>query len=141
LLLAGFGAAAMLLLLVWRYGWRGGLWTMSPPAAAVVLTPALLSLAGQGITFFHAMALLLILSIGVDYAIFCAETTKEHRSVALVAIWLAVLTTLLSFGLLAFSSVRGVQSFGLTMLIGVTLSFLLAPLAGRANKNLNVQEY
>jgi predicted exporter len=139
-LLAAFGAVAMLLLLGWRYGWRGGLWTMLPPVAAVVLTPALLSLCGQGVTFFHAMALLLILSIGVDYAIFCAESTSEHRSVALVAIWLAVLTTLLSFGLLAFSSVRGVQNFGLSMLIGVTLSFLLAPLAGRANAHLSVQE-
>jgi predicted exporter len=140
LVLAGFGAVAMLLLLVWRYGWRGGFWTMLPPATAVVLTPALLALTGQGITFFHAMALLLILSIEVDYAIFCAESTKEHRSVALVAIWLAVLTTLLSFGLLAFSSVRGVQSFGLTMLIGVSFSFLLAPLAGRANKCFGEQE-
>ena len=50
------------------------------------------------------------------------------------------LTTLLSFGLLAFSSVRGVQSFGLTMLIGVLLSFLLAPLAGRANNRFDEQE-
>ena len=49
-------------------------------------------------------------------------------------------STLLSFGLLAFSSVRGVQSFGLTMLIGVSLSFLLAPLAGRANPRRHEQE-
>ena len=37
-------------------------------------------------------------------------------------------TTLLSFGLLAFSSMPALSSFGLTLLIGVGIAVLLAPM-------------
>lgn len=139
LLLIAASALLMVPALVWRYGWRGALRTMVPSALALMLAPAVAALAGQSFTFFHAMALVLILSVGVDYSIFCAESgarpdtgsgaETDRRPVTMVAVWLATLTTLLSFGLLAFSQVAAVHSFGLTMLVGVSLSFLLAPLA------------
>jgi len=44
-----------------------------------------------------------------------------------------MVTTLLSFGLLTFSSVFAVHAFGLTMLLGILIAFLLAPLAGAVN--------
>jgi predicted exporter len=44
---------------------------------------------------------------------------------------LATITTILSFGLLAFSDVAGIRSFGAVMLVGIALSALFAPLAGR----------
>ena len=50
----------------------------------------------------------------------------------MLSILLATITTLLSFGLLALSSTLAVQSFGVTMLIGVTAAYLFAPLASRA---------
>lgn len=131
LLLTGLAALLMLPVLAWRYGWRGGLWTMLPPVVALALAPAAVGLAGQGFTFFHAMALVLILSIGVDYSVFCAECGGERRPVTMLAVWLATLTTLLSFGLLAFSGVPAVHSFGLTMLTGISVAFLFAPLARR----------
>jgi predicted exporter len=42
---------------------------------------------------------------------------------------LVTMTTLLSFGMLAFSSVFAVHAFGLTLLLGVLIAFLLAPVA------------
>jgi predicted exporter len=42
---------------------------------------------------------------------------------------MAAATTLLSFGLLALSSVQAVHAFGTTMLIGILLAFLFSPLA------------
>jgi len=48
----------------------------------------------------------------------------------MLAVALAALCTILSFGLLALSRVFAVHSFGVTMLIGIALAFLLAPAAG-----------
>ena len=48
----------------------------------------------------------------------------------MLAVALAALCTILSFGLLALSRVFAVSSFGVTMLIGIALAFLLAPAAG-----------
>ena len=105
---------------------------MAPPAFALLLTPSLMALLGEPITFFAAMALVLVLSIGVDYAIFCAEAAGVRKSATLLAVCLASSTTLLSFGLLAFSGVFAVHTFGLTMLIGITLSVLLSPIGSLA---------
>ena len=135
LLLTGLAGLLMLPVLVWRYGLRGGLWAMLPPGAALVLAPAAVGLLGQDFTFFHAMALVLILSIGVDYAVFCAESGVKEKPVTMLAVWLATLTTLLSFGLLTFSKVPAVHSFGVTMLVGISVAFLFAPLAARGARH------
>jgi len=127
-------AVLMAPLLIWRYGLRKGLWVMVPPLLAVVLTPSLRSLMGGSFTFFDAMALVLVLSIGVDYAVFCAETTNERKAVTILAVTMAACTALLSFGLLALSRVEAVHNFGATMTLGILLSFLFAPLARLASR-------
>lgn len=125
-------AVLMVPLLAWRYGLRGSFYTLVPPVAALVLTPLLLATLGMPFSFFGAMALVLVLSIGVDYGVFCAEADGARDPITVLATWLATLTTLLSFGLLAFSQVAAVRSFGSVMLVGITLAVLLAPIAGRA---------
>ncbi len=129
-MLTAVSVLLMIPLLLWRYGARRTFFVLVPPLSAVIATPALLALGGESFTFFHAMALVIVLSIGIDYAIFCAESPPAHRSVTMVAVWLATLTTLLGFGLLAFSEVRAVSGFGLTMSVGMVLAFLLSPIAG-----------
>ena len=75
--------------------------------------------------------LVLLLSMGVDFAIFSRESAEAERSVTTLGVWLATLSTLFSFGLLALSSAFAVAAFGATMLVGITLAFLFSPLAGR----------
>jgi len=117
-------------LLVWRYGARGAFWTILPPITAALLVPAVISLVGEPFTFFHAMgAGSCGRGSGSDYTIFCAETPLGHHSVTMLAILLATITTLLSFGLLGVSSVLAVRAFGFTMVIGIIAAYLLAPLA------------
>jgi predicted exporter len=123
--------ALMCILFAFRYGWPGAVWVMLPPAATMALTLAVLSLGGAPFNFFHAMAMVLVLAIGTDYAVFCAESRDDTRSTTMVAILLAATLTLLSFGLLATSSAPAIGSFGAAMLIGITLAFALAPLASR----------
>ena len=124
-------AVLMAPLVIWRYGFRPSFFVVVPPILAVILTPCLRALAGGSFTFFDAMALVLVLSVGVDYTIFCAETSGKRRAVTMLAVTQNVSTTLMSFGLLAFSSVTAIQSFGLTMLVGITLAYILAPMACR----------
>ena len=131
LALLALSALLMVPILAWRYGWKGAGQILLPPLMAVLLAPALRALMGGAFSFFDAMALVLVLSIGVDYAVFCAETTPERKAVTMLAVVLAAGTALLSFGLLAVSGVHAVQSFGTTMLLGIFLAFLLAPLARR----------
>ena len=127
--LLALSAVLMAPMLAWRYGGRGALRVMLPPTLAVVLAPALRALGGGDFSFFDAMALVLVLSIGVDYAIFFAETSTERAPVTMLAVALAAGTALLSFGLLAMSQVAAVHSFGSTMALGILLAFLLAPMA------------
>jgi predicted exporter len=114
-----------------RYGWR---------QAAVVLTPTLLAMAlALGIfgylktplTLFNLMGLMLVLGVGVNYAIFLREGGRKNATAAaatLAGVLLSAGTTLLSFGLLAFSSMPALSGFGLTLLVGVGLAVLLAPM-------------
>ncbi|HEX7968814.1 MAG TPA: MMPL family transporter, partial [Stellaceae bacterium] len=129
-LLLALSGVLMLPLIAWRYGLAGGFRVLLPPAASVLLTPPLVALAGFPFTFFSAMALVLVLSIGFDYAVFCKETDPAQRPVTMLGVWLAMVTTLLSFGLLAFSRVFAVQAFGMTLLVGTSLAFLASPLTG-----------
>jgi predicted exporter len=138
LLLTALSAVLMFAALALRYGWKGAGWVMVPSAVAISLAPAILMLVGQAFTFFHAMALVLLLSIANDYAIFSAESPTARRSVTLLAVWMAAVTTLLSFGLLALSRVPAVHNFGSTMLIGILLAFFAAPLATRGKRKVNV---
>jgi predicted exporter len=123
-------ACLMYPVLAWRYGFLGGMKVMLPPSVALGLTPACLALLGIPFTFFAAMALVLVLSMGVDYAVFCAEDNGRKDPFILFSVALAMGTALLSFGLLASSVIFAVKSFGLTMAIGLPLAYLLAPAAG-----------
>ena len=130
-ILIAASAALMLIPFAFRYGWVGALWVMLPPVSSLILTPAILSLVGMPFNFFHAMALVLVLAIAVDYSVFCAESRVDSRATTMVAILLAATVTLLSFGLLVFCSAPAISSFGAGMLIGITLAFALAPFAVR----------
>ncbi len=119
----------MMPVLIWRYGFRGAVRVMLAPAIAVLATPPLVALAGVTFTFFNAMALVLVLSIGFDYAVFCRESAPSRRPVTMLGVWLAMLTTLLSFGLLVLSSTYAVHAFGATLLVGTILAFAFSPVA------------
>jgi len=127
--LAFFSYLLVALLLVVRYGVLGGLAVMAPPVLAAFASLGVLGLLGQPISLFNVMALFLVLGIGVDYGLFFRETGMVHASTFL-AIAMSSLTTLLAFGLLAFSRTAAISAFGLTILVGVCVAFLLSPMAG-----------
>jgi predicted exporter len=120
---------AVMLLLIARYGTVGGLLVMAPPLISAIASLGVLGLLGETISLFNVMALLLVLGIGVDYALFYRETGTDNPA-TMLAIALSCVTTLLAFGLLALSTTAAIHSFGLTILIGILVAFLLSPMAG-----------
>ncbi|HUH58924.1 MAG TPA: hypothetical protein VL001_02480 [Candidimonas sp.] len=117
-------------LLLWAFLGRGATWRiLAVPFAATVCSLAVLGYIGQPLTLFSLFGLLLVSAIGVDYAIFMYEQVAGAAA-SLVGIMLGGLTTLASFGMLAFSSTPAIASFGLAVATGVTFSLLWAPWVG-----------
>jgi predicted exporter len=117
---------AVFCLLFVRY--RASAWrVLAPTAVASAAAIALLGLAGQPLQLFHVLALMLLLGIGVDYGVFFQERADGHAASAWLAVSLSAANTLLSFGLLGLSKTPALQAFGLTMLVGTTLVWLIVP--------------
>ncbi|WP_351121649.1 MMPL family transporter [Shewanella sp. T24-MNA-CIBAN-0130] len=109
-----------------KYGIKLALAIVAVPALSVLLTLACLGLVGSSISLFHALALILVLGIGIDYSLFFAEAKHTSRGV-MMAIFMSACSTLLAFGLLALSQTNAIHFFGLTLLFGISFAFLLAP--------------
>lgn len=122
------------LVLAARYDFRRAMRVAGVPVIAALAAPPLAALFGAAFTFFSVMGMILIFAIGLDYALFCAESgarqsgDEDLRRITL-ANGLSALSTMMAFGLLSLSSMPVVHSFGLTALIGILLAFVLSPVA------------
>ncbi|MCP3699338.1 MAG: MMPL family transporter, partial [Aliivibrio sp.] len=125
--------AAIFLLLLPRYKVKQAFLIVLPPFIAGCAGLAVTVLTGVPLNLFNLLALMLILGIGIDYTLFFAEQNKQadnsHRESTLLAISLSALTTILSFGLLALSETQAIHSFGITVLTGIIVAWLIAPLS------------
>ena len=125
-------AAVLLIVPVfgWRYGWRSVPRVLAPPVLGIGFTLATLGYLHHPLTLFHWMALMLVLGVGANYAVFLREGEPHvrHRPGAMYAsVLLSAVTALLSFGLLAWSSMPALQDFGLTLLLGIGFTAVLVP--------------
>ena len=114
----------------WRYGIRNAPRVLVPPVFGIGLTLAVLGYLGHPLTLFHWMAFMLVLGVGANYAVFLLEGEPHvvHRPGAMYAsVLLSAVTALLSFGLLALSSMPALRDFGLTLLLGIGCTALLVP--------------
>lgn len=114
-------------LLAWRYGFKRAGAVLMPTCLAIVFSLGAYGWVGHVLTLFNMMALMLVLGIGVNYSIFLVEG-GERSVVNFVGVQLSAATTLLSFGLLSFSSMPALSGFGLSLAFGIALAVLLAPM-------------
>lgn len=117
----------ILLVLILRYGLKGGMAVMAPPVLAALLALLALSLSGEKLNVVHTVSLLLVLAVGIDYPIFFAEQKAQRQETMFVVI-LCAFTTTCSFGLMALSNIPILHSFGFILITGVLSALLLAPL-------------
>ncbi|MCZ6855893.1 MAG: hypothetical protein O7G86_18415 [Gammaproteobacteria bacterium] len=129
--LTGLAIAFVLVtgLMLWQFGFSGGLFIMLAPLLSGVLTMTTLMFLNEPINLFHIVGLALILGMGMDYTLFLK--TSRQRSSAMLAVLMAAVTTEFAFGLLSASSVGAIHSFGLTVAIGTAISFFVAPLVAK----------
>ncbi|ADG16329.1 RND superfamily drug exporter [Paraburkholderia atlantica] len=125
-------------LLMLRYGVRGGIVTTLPVLFAVGVALAVFGYAGVPLNLFNWLALMLVLGVGANYAVFLREGCARADA-DLGAVWTGVLlsaaTTLLSFGMLGVSAMPALRSFGATLALGITVAVLLAPIGMPSTKS------
>ncbi|MCI2963635.1 MMPL family transporter [Shewanella sp. N2AIL] len=116
-----------LLLFSLNFGFKNAAVVVAVPALAALLTLATLGLTGSPLSLFHALALILVFGIGIDYSLFFASA-QNHGKAVMMAVFMSACSTLLAFGLLAFSQTQAIHYFGLTLSLGIGFTFLLSPL-------------
>ena len=110
---------------------------LAPVLAATLLVVATLSIAGVQLTLFHLVALLLVVGVGTNYALFFNQPhgAEDERALMLLSLAVASLATLISASALASSGTPVLRAIGLTAAVGtvyaLVLSALLAPRGSR----------
>ncbi|MPN10883.1 hypothetical protein SDC9_158180 [bioreactor metagenome] len=134
LLLGHVLVLAALCLRFGRSAWRAWLPTVLASLAVVIV----MSLMGEPWQLFNVLALMLLLGVGIDYGIYLQEHQDDPQA------WLAVVigagSTWLSFGLLGLSQTPALRAFGVTLMIGLPLVLVLAPLY-RAGRPVGVEKF
>jgi predicted exporter len=118
---------AILCVFALRYGVRRALMVLFPAAAAAAVCIGLLGWFGYPLHLMHLFALLLVLSIGVDYAVYFAEG-EGMAPVMMFAVILSAAATVLAFGMLCISTHPVLEALGVVVVPGILVSFLLAPI-------------
>ena len=124
-LLGAVGVIALLFLLT--KGLKQGLLELMPAGIALLGAVGGSSLLGLSFTFFSLLALVLVLGIGINYALFFTKAQHQAET-TLLAVTLAMLTTMLTFGVLVFSQTQVISTFGVTLVCGLGCAFVTAPL-------------
>ncbi len=125
------GSVCVGFILLARYrDWRRAFAAFLPSLLTAVIVLSAFALSGTETNLLHAVSLLIVMGMGVDYGIFVVDSVDEpdELGATLVSCLLCCLTTLLGFGALALSSHPALRAIGLTTGAGVALSLVLAPL-------------
>jgi hypothetical protein len=124
-LLAGMVATALFLFLLWRRLWDT-LLAFFPLALAAMLTCAVMVLAGLRFNFANVIVLPMLLGMGIDNGVHLVHRHRTNPDEVDVlststarAVFFSAVTTVLSFGSLAFASHRGMAALGQVLTIGV----------------------
>ncbi|KOC90516.1 MMPL family transporter [Winslowiella iniecta] len=126
LLLAALAFIALSYML--RLGIRRGLVSVLPSVLSLGGGLAALAFSGHSLNLFSLLALVLVLGIGINYTLFFSNP-RGTPITSLLAVSLAMSTTLLTLGMLVFSQTQAISSFGIVLCSGIFTAFLLAPLA------------
>lgn len=99
---------------------------LAPLLLAVAIVMAIFVLTGQRLNLLHLIGLFLIVAVGSNYALFFARGEPQPQTIA--SLLVANVTTVIGFGLLAFSSVPVLQAIGTTVGPGAVLALIFSAL-------------
>jgi predicted exporter len=132
--LAGFAAIVILLMVTLRSPARV-LRVVIPLALAVLVVAGGFALLGRQLTILHVIGMLLIVAVGSNYALFfdrrAAEAHPGSVPLTLASLIVANVATVVSFGILAFSTVPVLSALGSTVAPGAFLALIFSALLAR----------
>lgn len=135
--LLGLGLAGVFIVLLLQYrNWRSALSAMVPAVLSASVTIAVLGLIGVPLNILGLTSLLMVLSLGVDYAVFLVDAgdgvdleSRRGLGATMTGLLVSWISNLCGFGLLAMSQQPAMRLIGLIAGIGVTCALLFAPTA------------
>ena len=103
---------------------------MLPIVSAVVVVAVLLHALGERFSLFHIASFLLVIGLGLDYALFFnrRDGTLAERGRTVYGLAVCSTTTILVFGVLAFSQIPVLRAIGLTTALGSLVCLVFAAL-------------
>ena len=104
-----------------------------PPLLAILFVVTIFTLIGERLSLFHLVSLLLVLGVGLNYALFFNRSVadEDERRRTWLSLTLCILASLSAFGALALSRTPVLHAIGLTVGLGAALSLLNAAILGR----------
>jgi predicted exporter len=124
LLLIGMVMAALFLAVT--SGWRRSLRILMLPFLACAFSLAVVGYTRGSYSIVHVLALMLVIGVSLDFAIFRELTPKERQSATTLAIGLSALTSVLAFGMLGLSKTPLIAGFGQTIATGLLVAWGLS---------------
>jgi predicted exporter len=125
------GAGALIVVILLAFYLRSGqrlLLVLLPLAAAEILVLAALAFFGVHLGVLHLVGLLLVVAVGSNYALFFDHLREvgDRDEETLASLAIANLTTVISFGLLATSTVPALAAVGQVVAPGAALALVLS---------------
>jgi predicted exporter len=110
---------------------RGGLlqtlWIGLTVATSLFMTVAIIGVVHGSLTVIHMVALLLVLGLGLDYALFLSRSEPAAERVATdKGVLACAASTTIAFTILAASSIPVLKFLGLTVAAGSLVSYAIA---------------
>ncbi len=127
--LGGLAAIVLLLLASLRSPLRVARVVLPLFLAVLVVAAGLIAL-GVRLTLLHVIGMLLIVAVGSNYALFF-DRPSERPSLTLASLLIANASTVLGFGVLAFSSVPVLADLGRTVAPGTLLALVFTAILAR----------
>ena len=112
----------LLIFLSFLFGFKNALKITISPLLGIIFSIGLISLLGQEINLFNILALFLITGFSLDYSIFRLNSSNKSKD----AVFMSALSTAFSFLMLSFTSFKLISTLGLTLFLGISVSYLLS---------------
>ena len=98
------------------------------------MTTETLLAVGVRLSIFHLVAMLLVVGVSLNYALFFNRERRDEaeRDLTLLAVFLAYATTLLAALALAFSVTPVLRAIGITTALGATFAFVASAALSRS---------
>lgn len=136
-MILGWGTVVIALALAMGLRSAISLWrVLAPILCALVVVTAILNVSGASLSLFHVATFLLVIGLGLDYALFFnrPEGTDEERAKTIFGLLVCSTTTILVFGVLAFSKIPVLHAIGMTAACGSVFCLLFAALMAESKE-------